>query len=317
MAIKVGKIVNAASQALDITADAFLHRIEVFATPRNGQSEFSKTMTKDYRSDSSIRCTWQFASAVLDFLYVHKKEIRDARSLASVERDCMEVLRQPTHRVRRYSYFATDVLPASERAESLTGLYAVVRQDTGDGRMRQELLVLNRSGSADTKGRLLGTFVTPEIVTRGVWTTSQDTLSFTGAGRRKDFSVSIVTFGFALPDDSVDVLGGVLCGTSSIEGLPVLLPLLAFKIPGAYPPDALVEFCDQPDAKLRGALEASGRYKKDPPELRSILDNFELHKSRILGARDLVLPFRGLGKPAASYILPGIRKLAQANVARK
>jgi len=314
MTIRVGKVVEHAAKALAVSVDDFLRRLEVFATPPNGRSEFSKTMTKDYRVDSTIRCTWQFASAVLDFLHENENELHDARSFEVVRRDCMEVLTQPTHRIRRYGYFATDILPASERAVKVAGVYAVIRQDTGDGRMRQELLILDHDGSGEKTGRLLGTFVTPEILTRGIWTTSQDTLSFLGAGRRKNFSVSFVSLGFALPDDSLDILGGVLCGTSSIEGLPVILPLLAIKIPHAKSRRAWVEFCDWPDAKLRTSFEGCGLYKKDPQELKSILDNFKLHQSQILLARDLITPFRQLERPAASFVLPGINKFVRENL---
>jgi hypothetical protein len=315
MAVKVGKIVEQAARAVGSGVEEFLHQIEIFATPPGSESEFSKTMTKDYGTNSKIRCTWQFASAVMDYLHLHRSEIRDEGSFANVRRDCMEVLADSGHRLKRYGYFVTDILPTSERVENIAGAYALLRQDTGDGLMRQELLILHHGGGAEKAGRTLGTFITPDIVSRGVWTISEKTLAYFGCGRRRNFSVSMVTLEFALPQDSPDVFGGILCGTSSIEGEPVVLPLIAIKIPETTSKAGLQALCDQPDAQLRIGFADCGIYKKDPPELKAVLDGFALdEKKRFMAARDLIIPLRGLGKPARSFILPGVRKFLQDNL---
>lgn len=295
MGIKVGAVVDSSAKALGLTTEEFLEGIEALTTPPKARSEFSKRMTIDYTAKSQIRCSWQFASAVLDYLYLHHHEVRDSESLKVARRDCMKVLTDAKHRLKRFSYFATDILPASGEIDSLVGAYAIVRHDTGDDQMRQDLLILQHSGTAEKAGRTLATYLTPHVVVRGVWGISENTLFITGYVRREDFAFSIATLEFALPADTRQAFGGILCGTSSIEGYPVVLPLLAIQIPGGDSRERLQTLCDRPDARLRTEFTSCGAYAKEPEELKAILDSIVLNsKKRFVEARDFVLPLRVL-----------------------
>lgn len=316
MSIKIGRVVEHAARALGAPVDTFLKAIEEFGTPPNGRSEFSKTMSRDYVPGSDIRCTWQFASVVLDYLDLRRLEVVDSDSYRLVYGDCMAVLKEGVHRSRRYSHFATDILPGSERATQLAGGYALIRQETGEkGRMRQELLVLDRAGPAERPARTLGTLITPEIITRGIWTASEKTLTYMGCGRKQNYSIGFVAMEFVWADDRRDLLAGILFGTSSIEGTPVVLPLLAIKLPEVISRSAWQVLCDRPDAELRREFGGCGRYKKEPSELRDILDGFAIEKdTRVMAAGAMIAPLRALEKEPSSFILPGVSTFVAQNV---
>ncbi|MEJ0076837.1 MAG: hypothetical protein WDO17_15575 [Alphaproteobacteria bacterium] len=316
MSVKVGRVVEHAAKALGTPIAKFLENIEASVTPPNSRSEFSKTMTRDYKPGSIIRCSWQFASAVLDYLDEHRDDIADERSRLSAYDDCMSVLTDTVHRNKRYGFFATDILPASERASQFAGSYALVRQETGErGLIRQELLVLDHAGTAERPGRALGTLITPEIITRGIWAASDKTLTYMGWGRRQNYSIGFVAMEFVWPDDRRDLLAGILFGTSSIEGTPVVLPLLAVKLPEGVSRHAWQALCDRSDAELRREFEGCGRYKKQPADLREILDGFAIAKdTRVMTAAAMIAPLRALGKEPRSFILPGVREFAERNV---
>ena len=311
MTLYVGQVVLQASRALGVSAAQFLEAIRIFGTTPDSRSEFSKTMQRDYHpgAGKEIRCTWQFSAAVLDYLDRHHSEIVDEESYRLVYRDCMRLITHQDHRNRRYAYFATDVLPGAERAHWFAGVYALIRQETGEkGRMRQEVLVLDHAGAIERPGRALGTLITPEIVTRGIWAASEKTLTYMGCGRREVYSIGFVSMEFVWPDDRRDLLAGILFGTSSIEGTPVVLPVLAVKLEISASRLALQALCDRPDAELRRLFGQAGRYQDEPAELRAILDGFAIQKeTRVMTAAAMISPLRALTNEPGTFILPGIR----------
>ncbi|MEA2821187.1 MAG: hypothetical protein QOJ86_3191 [Bradyrhizobium sp.] len=316
--VRVGPVVGRAAKALGMKTPEFLKAIEAFARLPGGDTEFSKTMAKDYHAESKIKCSWQFASAVLDYLSVHKSEIVDDAAFREGQAACVAVLTDSNHRLKRYGYFVTDILPRTATLDDLSGPYAVVRRDTGDSRLRQELLILHHSGSAEKAGRTLATLITPEIVSRGIWGVSSNTLYVAAFGRRMDLSGGVVAVECALPEDSHDVFGGILLGKSSIEGVPVVLPLLAIKVPSVVSRGKLQALCDASDAHLRATFTGRGAYSEEPKDLAMVLDSFTLNKDkRLMEPRDLVRPLRALGRPLAEYILPGIIKFLDGTRTRE
>ena len=318
MTITVGTVVNHAAKALGLSVREFLERIQEAVTPPNRPGEFSKTMVKDYTAKPGTRCSWQFASAVLDYLYLQRDRVQDSVSFEAARRASMDILTDRKHRPKRYDYFATDVLPGvAGEIDSLVGAYAIVRSDTGDDRrLRQDLLILQHGGTAEKTGRTLAMFLTPHLVARGVWGISENTLFVIGYLRREDFSFSFVTLQFALPTDRREAFGGILCGTSSIEGLPVTLPLLALRLPLSNIRQKLQILCDRPDAQLRTEFVDCGAYLQDPEpqDLKDILNKIVLNsEKRIVEAKDFVGPLRTLRSPPQSFILPGLTNFVTAD----
>ena len=321
MTISVGNIVEHGARSLGKPVNKFLQDLEHFAKAA-GESALSKTMQKDYGADSTIRCSWEFAAAVLDFLYseIHneKSGIAESDSFSKVRADCMNILTK--HRATRYGSFANHVLPGSERAGRQSGLYALIRKDTGDGKIRQDLFVLDHTGQADKAGRTFGTLLTSDLISRGIWSMSPKVLTFISCGRKQNNATDFVTIEFALPDGRRDVLGGILCGTSTSDGWPVVVPVLAIKIPSAVSRGVLRTFCDRPDAQLRRDFSGRGTYKKNetvPPELRDILQSRAFSdERRYLAASDLLAPFQEIEHPEETFVLPSLRSFVDEQITK-
>jgi hypothetical protein len=151
------------------------------------------------------------------------KSWRDARAI------CKSVLRK--ERNRRYEGMPGSDPGSQAILSQIVGAYALCRQETSDQKYRQELVILQNV--ATTKApRCHCTYVSENVVTRGEWMLVGNVVYCSMSGTRLDNTYEIG--GMYLSHLASDeLLSGFLAGAGTDSKIPVVMPVVAVKIPGA------------------------------------------------------------------------------------
>jgi hypothetical protein len=225
--ITVHPVIEAAVEAygLGSTRD-FLEAVARFGRPEGGDSEPGRDAILRYeKKDRAL--SESFALLMLDYLDTHP-EVKNSSAQAVVRKKCREVTRTKNARSHRHNNPPRTDPASVSFIPSIKGVYAIIRPDTGEPFLLQDILVLDHVAKGD--GGNFATLLSPRVVSRGTWCVMKHTIHSTMAGHRAQFSGDIVTFGLARGEGDNRLFGGVLLGASTDYFLPVIVPVIAIKI---------------------------------------------------------------------------------------
>ena len=319
--LEVGAIVGGAAKAVGLSGEAMLGRIAELAEPREGgHSDPTKETILAYGRAPRTRCNYRFASLVLEFLHAAVIDglAVDQMALRQVRELCRSVLRDRSVRGKRFERPAVSDPSSVRLIKGTIGAYVIIRRETGDRNLRQELLILSREGRGHL--RTYATFVSPEVVCRGVWSVVQNTLCCSMHGQRKGHQGDIVNLHMARDLQGAShasaILGGVLTGISSLEFLPTVLPVIGIKLPERDVSSALYHLGDECDAELRSAYGALDYVMTQGEFIEVILDNALLSSKNVIVPNTITADLRRRYPRPESLVNPGILKFCESFSAR-
>lgn len=311
----VGSIVADVVAALggDATAESVLKAIATYGQHADTEdSEPSRATILGYAEDPDTQCNYSFACLILDFL--HDQKIEDTAALERAQNVCLSVLQSARTRQVRF-----ERPPGSDPGTVLglqdgIGVYIAVRRDTGDGSLRQELLLLDRQGKADSKS--YATYITPEVVYRGTWGMSHNALYCSTHGARADFRRDVAFFTIARDlsarRSQPSIMCGILSGLSTKEFLPVAIPILFIKLGRSSLPDAFGKIGDLNDAVLRREFRGLERSINEvAAPLRKGIDE-AFNTFSLASGNNILIPARNIGQSLAA--LPDHHALVDARI---
>lgn len=238
-------LVEDLAKVLGVEASALLQEIADYARPREGgHSDPSEQTIKGYLEKPSTKCNFRFAALLLDFLddrQVAPHLLNDS-GLSQVRSLCKDVLRDD--REARYGRVLLHDSAADDKRKIADGCYVLIRLETRNKIIRQELLVLSREARSS-----LATYISPEFIGRGRWGVTGSAVCCTVYGRREERRTDFVTY--ALDGVGRIPLVGILSGLSSAEAKPVTLIVCAIQIPKSAVAERMHLIGDQNDASIR------------------------------------------------------------------
>jgi len=254
----IGNILSVAGQALGIQGESrkILQAIAQFATPKDGgASDPANKTILNYEKARPQKCGYKFAALVLEFLRdrLRHDAIKDRKAFLSARKLCVSVLQQPRTMKPRYAAPPGSNPNSIAAIKDLSGTYVICRYDTGDTRVRQELLNLRSHG--DDENSAYATYVSSAVVCRGMWSVMNNSLCCSMHGDREGYQRDIVSIHLArdrsAQSEGTAVLCGVLVGISSTELLPTVLPIIGFKLAATHVPGQLANIGMECDGELR------------------------------------------------------------------
>lgn len=231
MAANVGEIVAASAAALGRSQREFLKEVATSVKPSgSGDSDPKRETILGYEKFPETRCGYKFAGMALDFLHVHRVEIRNQRKLNAARNACRTILL--ANQKVRFRHVARTNPASINRVEQIAGVYLLIRRATSDHILKQELLIL--SYEAESEQNTFATYVNPEVVCRGMWCVVRDTVSCMTNGYRRNWRPDVVNFHllYEEPDsgDTPAFLSGFAAGLTSQTALPAVVPVVAVRI---------------------------------------------------------------------------------------
>jgi hypothetical protein len=253
MTATVGDIFKTAAAALGLDTLEFLEQLVRFVTPdASGDSDPSRETILGYEHVPRTRCGYKFAGMVLDLLHSRRAAIKNPQELSRAVRTCRSALRE-TRKVR-FLHPARTNAASIRRLIRIGGVYVLIRRRaSGDQSVRPELLILSHDGRADTQ--TFATYITPDIVCRGIWCVIQQnvccmTHGFRGNYVRRD----VVNLQMLYEEPSMDapvLLSGFVTGITSHGLRPVVLPVFAMRIADENVSNDMMRIGDACDSELR------------------------------------------------------------------
>jgi hypothetical protein len=317
----VQPVITEVVRAYNLTSTReFLEKVSVYGSSDGGDSEPGRDAILKYeKTDRVLSDT--FASLVLDYIdtYPPPSDEHSNHAKEQVIRWCREAIRSPSARHQRYAGPLRSDAASVSSIDKIKAVYGVIRHDTGDAHLLQDLLILEHVSKGDSG--TYATLVTPEVICRGSWCLLKHTIHVTMSGRRVNFRGDAVTFEFARDVNETRILGGVLLGPSSDMSLPALVPVVAIRIPDADVHSNIYALGDENDACLRNLYKSlktkmpkSGEKLDFTSNLLSLIGTrnkdgkigWDLTKGLIVDPRDISSESKNYEQPE-KLILPELR----------
>lgn len=322
----VGRLIDLVAAAFRISPEEVVKEIAQMAAPGVGDSDPARETILGYVKDPVVRkgasqrfnrdtaIHLKFAHLVINYLdgrradgqrvsvAVQREESlpwRGARSL------CKDVLTR--ERSRRYERLLGSDPGKQGDIRRAVGAYAICREESSDGRWRQELLILTHEGARSASGCYC-TLVTSEVVCRGEWMVVGNMIFCSMSGFREDNSHEVCTV--FLTHISGDVLPGFLAGGGTDVKVPVTMPVVAVKVDASESVMALGDLGDEAILMNFRAVKADLRDVQDP--LRDLLSK-EMRPVTIR-AMELNKALRGAFEGGAALVVSTFREFCLSTV---
>lgn len=272
----VGKILAKAAEAIGCSVRELLEKLAEFARPESGHdSEPSRETLLSYAHAMETRAAWRFAAIVVDYLSDQQRSITNEAARADAANLCLQVLSDSRHRANRFERPVLSHHDKAMVARRWAGAFALIRIDTSDLRMRQDLLVLTAEGKSSKATvprvpKTYATYVSSTSVCRGSWMIGDDTLVASLHGFRIGYASEIATFGFGLQRNN-NLLWGVMLGISTNSKYPGIVPAVAIRVPPTVCTRSLVEIGNDGDEILRSYFRGNRDVMESVEPLNDVL----------------------------------------------
>jgi hypothetical protein len=286
----VQRVLQPALSALGIKRRRqFLDRLVEFVRPDvGGDSDPNSGTIRSYANPAQTRCNYKFAGMVLDFLHVHRADVKDERQLALARRRCRAVLAE--HDDQRFENPARSNAASLRRIDEIAGVYVLYRRATTDQVVRQELLVLSHSGRGGNKSYV--TYISPEVICRGTWSVLQQSVccmthGFRGNYRRRDVATLHLLSEPPSTSNNPTFLSGFVAGVTSGGLRPATVAVVGIKVPPKEVSKDLLQIGNLADAEIRAAWALVADRKSSHVErIGAILDGAMQQKAGVIRMED-------------------------------
>ena len=295
---------------LEANPSKLLKDLAAFAAPEGGASTPSRQTI--VRSDNTNReCGFVFANLMLEFLQTRRSALRNEEAFLNAEAMCQTVI-VSTDIKRRHEIAVGSDPRGAGRIEKMMGVYALVRRDTGDHRLRQELLVLTRKNLGGDGGTL-ATYISPECVCRGTWGVIGNTLYCRMHGYRPGYKLDLVHVELALDDRDTGLLAGVISGIGSLVSMPTVMLFVGIRIATSVAKHSSTSW-EASDPILRAKFSAI-EWSMDKHELSSLVADALQHtfhaEGGIIDPTTMTAKLRRLIASPEACILPSLSKFVE------
>lgn len=283
----VGPIIDGLAKIVGDKRLDLLREIADFVELRagGGDGELTRDTILHYDEAPDTACNYRFAALLLD--YLDMKVESAVPEMASLRLICRNVLSR--NRVARYSRIQLVQAP-SYHLDNAAGTYVLLRRETNNNQLRQEVLVLSREGKVAN----LATYISPEFIARGQWGVIGNNLCCNVYGQRENGRTDFVTHVLDGVDKLPLPLFGVLCGLASSSIIPVTMLVCAIKVPKSQVAARFHLIGNENDYYLRKQCPVASLTKtKKGASLASLLKLEQLGQYGVLESHTMRTAFNG------------------------
>ena len=275
----IGELVRLTAESLGQTEPHLLRQVANFVKPSGaGDSDPKRETILSYGRTPQTRCGYKFAGMVLDFLFSHRRDVKNADAMARARSICMLIL--GANQQKRYHHPPRTNPASVHRIAKIAGVYLLIRRATSDQSLRQELLIMASQGDEHDRN-MYATYINHELVCRGMWCVVRDTASSIMHGYRGNYGrPDIISFNLLYEEPEGDnhlvFLSGFASGITSSTAEPAVVPVVAISIlenPVWKDADVL-RIGDAGDAEIRSLWRSVANQKSSVIEkIGDILDS--------------------------------------------
>jgi hypothetical protein len=178
--------------------------------------------------------------------------------------------------------------------EAFCGAYVVLRRETGDQRIVQELLLLEKEGQQG-----VALLIQDQCVHRGSWGVMRNTIAVLTVGSNSSNAYDTISIHLGFGEVQTQKFCGVLSGIGTNDGFPVTMPIAAMRF--RSPHRSLTNIMKLSDRAIYAAARRVPRYAPEriAPKVAEFLDEqfkaFDANPKRMADALDKM----GVDRPEA------------------
>lgn len=220
-----GELIATAAAALGMTETVFVRESTAWSHQHGREGFKKRTSLTAYLRDRGTKTDADLALYVLSFLQSSK--IQDEAHNMAAQQMCRDVLQTSKALRERYHRQHPARGDAEGRLNAYCGAYAIVREETSNNALIQELLVVEVVDQATT----IATHVSKLAVYRGTAQLANHCLAVDMIGFRPQHVVDLLKM-MLITDNPAErrILGGTLMGLQTTSLFPILMPIIAIRL---------------------------------------------------------------------------------------